>query len=91
MPGYSCSQSVAFGCIPVFFSGAQDDSYDWLWRGWRRAARRSEAEASEEPTPSPVVRRNSVGQEIRMRPKSPDVMLHAAAGPGAIWTPRQLA
>ena len=28
-------------------------------------------EASEEPTPSPVVRRNSVGQEIRMRPKSP--------------------
>ena len=48
-------------------------------------------EASEEPTPSPVVRRNSVGQEIRMRPKSPDVMLHAAAGPGAIWTPRQLA
>ena len=48
-------------------------------------------EASEEPMPSPVVRRNSVGQEIRMRPKSPDVMLHAAAGPGAIWTPRQLA
>ena len=48
-------------------------------------------EASEEPTPSPLVRRNSVGQEIRMRPKSPDVMLHAAAGPGAIWTPRQLA
>ena len=34
----SITDSVAFGCIPVFFSGAQDAAYDWLWGGWRRAA-----------------------------------------------------
>ena len=34
----SITDSVAFGCIPVFFSGAQDEAYSWLWGGWRRAA-----------------------------------------------------
>ena len=34
----SITDSIAFGCIPVFFSGPQEDAYDWLWAGWRRAA-----------------------------------------------------
>ena len=34
----STTDSIAFGCIPVFFSAPQEDAYNWLWSGWRRAA-----------------------------------------------------
>ena len=34
----SITDSIALGCIPVFFSGPQEDAYSWLWGDWRRAA-----------------------------------------------------
>ena len=34
----SITDSLALGCIPVFFSQPQEDAYSWLWEGWRRAA-----------------------------------------------------
>ena len=34
----SITDSIAFGCIPVFFTGTQVDAYPWLWGDWRRAA-----------------------------------------------------
>lgn len=34
----STTDSIAFGCIPVFFSGPQEEAYNWLWSGWRQAA-----------------------------------------------------
>ena len=34
----STTDSIAFGCIPVFFSAPQEDAYNWLWSDWRRAA-----------------------------------------------------
>ena len=34
----SITDSIALGCIPVFFSSMQEDTYNWLWEDWRRIA-----------------------------------------------------
>jgi hypothetical protein len=31
----STTDSIAMGCIPVFFSSLQEDMYSWLWEDWR--------------------------------------------------------
>ena len=31
----STTDSIALGCIPVFFSSLQEEMYNWLWQDWR--------------------------------------------------------
>merc|ERR550532_1793877 len=35
----SIADSISFGCIPVFFSGATDYFYELNWIGWRELSR----------------------------------------------------
>ena len=35
----SLADSMAFGCVPIFFHPMTDNANEWLWGGWKEASR----------------------------------------------------